>query len=357
MNIKLFTAMLTIAVTAVFAAEEKKFEIPRNTNPGKICVLVTDVGTIDTVAKTEEFLTKIKQFNIDEAPRMTDADKAADSTLAKREINFRFNDNIRRYNEQQQEVARQNRRMERILENLRTSIIGNNTKRDIVVAKQYLQSYLSEYAEFIQVIDRSNTSLAEVEKAINGTSQQDLASACVFLTVIMQDMHQESNTVSVGNTMIKKTVYTQKAVGNLRDFNGNVITAFNVVAQSSRRQTSASRNEGHNPSSDLMEAVLKQIAEKIADYYLCNLEFKCIGPKGDEDFDEDTVTFTVDGKEFENGDKVVAGKHIITAEAEGYKTIKKTVVVKGKRKKMVTKLKFKKIPVKKNSAKKSEVSE
>lgn len=344
MKIKQFMTVLAVAAAVAGWADEKKFEVPTNTNPGKICVLVTDVGTIDSVAKTEEFLTKIKQFNIDEAPQMSDADKAADPTLARKEINFRFNDNIRRYNEQQREVARQNRRMERILENLRTSIIGNNTKRDIVVAKQYLQSYLSEYSDFIQVIDRSNTSLAEVEKAISGNDQQDLASACVFLTVIMQDLKQESTTVSVGNTLVKKTTYTQKAVGNLRDFNGNVITAFNVVAKTGKRQTSASRVTGYNPSSDLMEEVLKQIAEKIADYYVVSLEFKCAGPKGDDDFDADTVTFTVDGKEFENGDKVVAGKHTITAEAEGYKPIKKSMTVKGKRKKVISKLKFKKLP-------------
>jgi len=93
-----------------------------------------------------------------------------------------------------------------------------------------------------------------------------------------------------------------------------------------------------------MEEVLKQIAEKIADYYVVSLEFKCAGPKGDDDFDADTVTFTVDGKEFENGDKVVAGKHTITAEAEGYKPIKKSMTVKGKRKKVISKLKFKKLP-------------
>lgn len=350
MNIKQFMAVLAAGVVTICGAEEKKFEIPTNTNPGKICILITDVGTIDTVAKTEEFLTQIKQFNINEAPRMSDADKAADPNLAKKEINFRFNDNIRQYNEQQREIARQNRRMERILDNLRTSIVGNRNKRDIIVAKNYLQSYLSEYSEFIQVIDRSNTSLAEVEKAINGTDQQDIASACVFLTVIMQDLKEESNTVSVGNTQIKKTIYTQKAVGNLRDFNGNVLTAFNVVAKSSHRKTSASRSEGHNPASDLMEEVLKQISEKIANYYICKLEFKCTGPKGDEDFDADTVTFTVDGKDFNSGDNVVAGKHIIVAEADGYTPIKKSMTIKGKRAKMVVPFKFKKLPPPKKAA-------
>lgn len=347
MNFKTFfvSAAAVLAVSA-FAAD--KTPAPKSTKPDKICILVTDVGTIDTVAKTEEFLLKIKQFNVESAPQVSAADKAADPNVTKHEISFRFNDSVKKYSDAEREIARQNRRMEQILENLRTTIIGDKNKRDIVVAKQYLQSYLSKYNDFIQVIDRSNTSISEVEKAINGNDQQDLASACTFLTVIMQDMKAESSTISIGNTTIKRTTYTQKAVGNLRDFNGNVITAFNVAAQTSRRQTSASQQTGYNPSSDLMEAVLKQIAEKIADFYLCNLHIKCTGPKDDEDFDEDIVTFTLDGKEFENGEKVLSGTYTIVAECEGYKSVKKTVNIKRGRPKMITKIKFKKAAAKTN---------
>ena len=55
-------------------------------------------------------------------------------------------------------------------------------------------------------------------------------------------------------------------------------------------------------------------------------------------------TFTVDGKEFQNGEKVLAGKHTVVAETEGYRPIKKSVVVRAKRKKMISKLVFKKLP-------------
>ena len=340
---KILTMMMAAAVLFAAQAEEKKFQIPTNTNPGKICLLVTDVGTIDTVAGTEEFLAKIKKFNVDSAPEVSAADKAKDPNIAQREINFRFNDNVKRYNEQQAEIARQNRRMERILENLRTSIQGGK-QRDIIVAKNYLQSYLTQYSDFIQVIDRANTNLAEVEKAIGGNDQQDIASACVFLTVIMQDLQEESTTVPVQNVMIKRTTYSQKAVGNLRDFNGNIITAFNVVAKTSRRQTSSSKSTGYNPASDLMENALKQIAEKIASYYVTSLEIKCAGPKGDEDFDADTAVFTVSGKEFENGQKLCAGKHVLTAEVDGYQPITRSINVRNNRPKTVVKLKFKKLP-------------
>ena len=174
MKFKSMTTLLATFASMFIWAQEQPFTIPTNTNPGKICILVTDVGTIDTVAKTEEFLAKIKQFNINETPVISEADKAAVPSLNKQEVIIRYEDNVQRYNEQQREIVRQNRRMERILESLRTSIIGSSTKRDIVVAKQYLQSYLAPYSNFIQVIDRSNTSLAEVERvtrSIDGGSR------------------------------------------------------------------------------------------------------------------------------------------------------------------------------------------
>ncbi len=341
--IKTAALALLVGITGLHA-EEQKFQIPVNKNPGKVCLLVADVGTIDSIAKTEEFLAKIKQFNVSSTPKVSEADRAVNPELARRSANFNFNNNIRQYNEEQREIARQNRKMANILDNLRTSIIGDKNKRDIVVAKNYLQSFLDPYSEYIKVIDRANANLTEVEKAISGNDQQDIASACVFLTVIMQDLKAESTTVSVSNTLIKKTTYTQKAVGNIRDFNGNVLKAFHVVGKTSRRQTSASKSEGFNPSSDLMEDVLKQIAEKVASYYVTKLEFKCDGPKGDEEFDADTVTFTVDGNEFENGNQICAGKHTVVAEAEGYKTVTKNITVRNNRSKTIIKLKFRKVP-------------
>jgi len=307
---------------------KKKFDVPKNYSPGKICLLVADVGTIDTVAKTEEFLTQIKQFNTDDAPKLSDADRTANPRLAQKEINIRFNDNIRRYSDREREIARRNRRMERVLEQLRNSIVGNAANRDIVVAKNYLHSYLQPYSEFISVIDRANSSLAEVEKAIGGNDQQDVASACVFLTVIMQDLQEESNTVQVGNTMVKKTVYTRKAVANVRDFNGNVLFSTNVAAKSSFRKTSASKNTGHNPASDMMESILKQVADRVGNFFTTKLRVSARGPKGDEDFDENNVVLYLDGNEFENGSITVTGVHQLRVECDGYRAIIREINLK-----------------------------
>ncbi len=354
---KIMSALLLASSVFCFAGDtnqENKFTHPQNSAPGKICILVADVGTIDTVAKTEEYLTRIKEFNTDDIPRPSEADKVANPSVVRQEVVITLNDNIRKYNEREREIAMRNRRMEQVLEQLRSSILGDAKKRDVVVAKNYLQSYLQPYSEFIQVIDRANTSLSEVEKAIGGNDQQDVASAVLFITVIMQDLHEETKTVQVGNTMVKRTMYTQKAVANLRDFNGNVVYACNVVAKSSRRDTSASRSTGVNPSSDLMEDVLKQVANLIASNLICTINVECIGPKNDDDFDEDEVVLTLDGKDFSNGDMTLTGKHVLEANMDGYKPVKKNLKLR-KGGEQTVKLKFKK--AKKASAEPAEDAE
>ncbi len=352
---KIMSALLLASSVFCFAGDtkqENKFEIPQNSVPGKVCILVADVGTIDTVAKTEEFLTRIKEFNTDDIPRPSAADKAANPSVGKQEVTISLNDNIRKYNEREREIAMRNRRMELVLEQLRSSILGSN-KRDIVVAKNYMQTYLQPYSEFIQVIDRANSSLSEVEKAIGGNDQQDVASACMFITVIMQDLREETKTVQVGNTMVKRTWYTQKAVSNLRDFNGNIVYACNVVARASRRDTGASTTTGVNPASDFMEEVLKQVADKVAKHLLCTVNIECIGPKNDDEFDEDEVILMLDGNDFSSGDMVLTGKHVLEANADGYMPVKKTLKLK-KGGEQTVKLKFKQ--VKKASAEQAQDS-
>ena len=84
----------------------------------------------------------------------------------------------------------------------------------------------------------SKGSIAEIEKMIGGKGQQDVAASTYFLTVILQDLKEESNTVQIGNTMVKRTNYTRKAVANVRDYNGNVIFRVFHIDKVNHNQTS-----------------------------------------------------------------------------------------------------------------------
>ena len=324
-NIKSLGLLCTLLLgVCIYAAEKAERKLVA---PSKIALLVCDVGTIDTVAKTEEFLTQLKQLNVDDVPRVGEATQAADPSLAKHAGRVAWNIEINRFKRQDAEIARRNRKMERVLDNLRNSILGNPRNRDIVVAKNYLQTYLMPYKKFIALIDRANTSISEVEKAIGGKDQVDVASSSVFLTVIMQDQNEESTTVQVGSTMVKKTVYTRKAVANVRNYNGEVLFSCAVKASSSLRKTSATSRTGHNPASDLQEQLLKQIADQIGNFFTSKLICKIKGPKGDSEFDSDAAVLYLDGKEFENGGRTLTGFHILQASCDGYKPIEREVTI------------------------------
>ncbi|MBP5531136.1 MAG: hypothetical protein J6Y54_03800 [Lentisphaeria bacterium] len=317
------------------AEESRPAQAPKYIAPQKIMLLIADVGTIDTVAKTEEYLTQIKQFNVDEIPRPSAGTAATDPNFSRMANRNEYFIEINNYKAKNREIAARNRRMEKVLEGLRNSILVNGQNRDIVVAKDYLQSYFMPYREYIGIVDRSNSSIAEVEKMIGGQDQVDVAASTYFLTVVMQDLKEESNTVQVGNTMVKRTVYTRKAVAKVRDYNGNVLFALNVVGKATHRRTSATQNKGHDPASDIMEDLLKQIADRVAAEFLCKLTIKAKGPKTDADFDADTIVLFIDGKEFENGGIVIAGNHLLLAQCEGYKDIVRPVEIKGGKKRII----------------------
>ncbi len=304
-------------------SEAKIFKAPVHVKPGKICCVVEKIGTLSEL-QPDASLTPGAPYQ-----KSFQVPMKSDSNIGSAAEQIRYN----------------NRKLTEVLDYLRPAIMdqGGGRRKEFII-KNYLQLFLDPYSEHIMVIDRFNASFSEVVRAVGGNEQQDIASVCFFLTIILHDdLKEESTTVTAGHVHVKTTIYTQKAVVNIRDFNGNVLKAFHVVGKTNRRQTSASKSEGFNPSSDLMEDVLKQIAEKVASYFVTKLEFKCDGPKGDEEFDADTVTFTVDGKEFENGNQICAGKHTVVAEAAGYKTVTKNITVRNNRSKTIIKLKFKKI--------------
>ena len=199
-------AVYSMSVFAAAPAAPEARPVPR-----KIVMLIADCGTIDTVAKTEEFLTQIRKVSNAEMPQLSAADRAAATPSMEREV-VRVNWNTRKmeYLRERQAVESENRRMANVLYQLRNSILSDQNRRNVVVGKNYLQSFFQKYSNCIQIIDRANSSISEVEKAIGGNSQVDVASSTMFLSVIVQDLKTSRSTVPVGRTNVTRTTYTQK---------------------------------------------------------------------------------------------------------------------------------------------------
>lgn len=247
--------------------------------PGKINMLLVDVGSIDTVAKTEKFLQAQDKVSMKTPPKPTPADAVADPSLLRQAAYLNWQTGVMEYLQDKEDIRRENKRKREILEGLRKSIVGTSENRTMVVAKDYLANGLDEYSDFITLIERSDSSLAEVEKMISGDDQKDVSPATMFLSVTLGDMKTVSKTVPVGDTKVKKTTYTRPATAKVSDFSGARIFSCDVEAKYEFRQTDVAAVEGNDPSADLIKDAMKQIAAKVADKFVKEFTVKVSIPK------------------------------------------------------------------------------
>lgn len=351
MNIKKIAAVTAFAcasIASVFAQQDESKD-PPSLLPPKIAILICDVGTIDQVAKTENYLNQIKQFNTQEMPKVPPEFAAVSESAVISNLSRTQNEKWAAYREAVRAAQERNRRMERVYEGLRNLALGDSTNRGLITAKMQLQAAFFEKGldQYFAIIDRANTDIAEVEKAIGGNDQQDVASATLFLTVIAKDQKEETMTVQVGNTMVTKIKTTRVFACSVRDFNGNVVYAFEVTANATRRKTSVSQVSGYDPSEQLLKDALSKIADKIRDRFTAELNVKVKGPKNDEDFEADDATIYVNDEDFDNGSRVFSDRVVvIKVEMDGYKDGVKAVKIRqGKKSQSVT--------IKLNAAKKT----
>ena len=335
MNIKKIAAVTAFAcasIASVFAQQDESKD-PPSLLPPKIAILICDVGTIDQVAKTENYLQQIKQFNTQDMPKVPPEFAAVSESAVISNLSRTQNEKWAAYREAVRAVQERNRRMEKVYEGLRNQTLGTGTNRILVTAKMQLQAAFFEKGldQYFAIIDRANTDIAEVEKAIGGNDQQDVASATLFLTVIAKDQKEERQTVQVGNTMVSRIKTSRVFACNVRDFNGNVVYACDVTANATRRMTSVTQTTGYDPSEQLLKDSLAQIADKIKERFTAELKVKVRGPKNDEDFEADDATIYVNDEEFDNGSRVFSDRVVvIKVEMDGYEDGVKAKKIKHK---------------------------
>ncbi|MBQ9366511.1 MAG: hypothetical protein IJT83_01930 [Victivallales bacterium] len=259
--------------------------------PNKIKLLLVDVGTIDSVAKTEKFLTTVDKVNMDVPPMPSPADSMADPDLRRHAARVNWKTGMMEYMQTSNDIRNENIHRRKVMEALRAAITGDTSNRLVVIAKDYLASALDKYGDFIQLVDRSEASLSEIEKAIDSKSQEDVACANLFLTVTLADMKQESLTVPVGDVKVRKTSYRRRAVASVRDFNNVRVFSCDVEAKAEFRETNVTKAAGHDPSDELIIDAMNQIAEKVGRFFLREYVVKVKIPK--------TIANEVSSEDFE----------------------------------------------------------
>ncbi|MCQ2367656.1 MAG: hypothetical protein MJ109_01405 [Kiritimatiellae bacterium] len=249
--------------------------------PTKINMLLVDVGSIDTVAKTEKFMAAQDRVSLANPPKPSAAENIVDPDLQKRAVTLNWLSGVAEYFHDRKSVDEENARRRKIIEGLRNSIVGTSENRTMVIAKDYLASGLEDYSEFISIVDRSDASLQEVEKAISNQEQTEVSPATLFLSVTLGDPIKTTKTVPVGDTQVKTTQFTRKATAKVSDFNNVRVFSCDVTATASLRQTSVAATTGNDEliEAKLIEDAMKQIAKKVGERFVKEFTVKVVVPK------------------------------------------------------------------------------
>lgn len=288
--------------------------VPNDVVPNKIQMLLVDVGSIDTVAKTEKFMAAQDRVSLANPPRPTSAENVVDPDLQKRAVTLNWLSGVAEYFHDRKSVDEENARRRKIIEGLRNSIIGTSENRTMVIAKDYLASGLEDYSEFISIVDRSDASLQEVEKAISNQEQTEVAPAKLFLSVTLGDPMRSTKKVQVGDTEVMTITKTRKATAKVSDFNNVRVFSCDVTATASLRKTSMSETTGDETILDakLIEDAMKQIAKKVGEHFIKEFTVKVVVPKKlADEIQPEEVELYLD--RVVKGDEVIEEGTLITA--------------------------------------------
>jgi len=292
--------------------------------PQKINILLVDIGTIDTVAKTEKFLAATDKAMIEAPPTPSATVNVIDPELQKQAVRINWLTGMAEYYKAKSEVEEENARRRKVLEGLRNGIVGNSNNRMIVLAKDYLASGLEEYSDFIAVVDRSDASLQEVEKAIANKSSEEVAPATLFLSVTMGDLQCVKKNLQVGDAKVRKVSYSRKATAKVSDFNNVRVFSCDVTAKADQRKSDAVDTSGDNDVivEQLIEDAMRQIAKKVGEKFVKTYSISVSIPKAaKEEIEADAIEFEMDGEPVSAGEpfKALSIEHTITAKLDDAK--------------------------------------
>ena len=212
------------------------------------------------------------------------------------------------------------------MKGIQAQLEGNAYGRQIVLA---LDKFAGEAGEWfdpdcIEFFHRMDMDEGMKEQALKDMSDPGVLAAPYFVKLIFDDPREESQSVALNSVdEVKMTKYTQVVTCEVQDMQGKIVFAKNVKAEKSVRSSNAVTKSGTS-GNDLVETLqeaLSMVAKEINDRFVAKVSFKLVGPKKDEDFDENAATILVDGDGHTSGDEfsILKGPHMVEVEMDGYK--------------------------------------
>lgn len=311
--------------------------------PRNMKLMIAGFGTIESMTQVDKWLGEqlLPQQKTEKFPTLSDADKIKDPDLDREIVRLNWNTRKVEFVRNVSEIDEENARNKRLLDSLRTKTLANDATRYVPLAKDYLQAAISRRAgKLVQVVDRTNADMALVEQAMNGNNSSIMAGAGCILTATLGDREEDSREFNV-NARVKRheTIYTQPFTFKVRDLEGNILIAESGTAQHVEAINSVVKATNSDPARKLIEQVCEKIAERVTEFFTAELNFVVKAPKG---LDEDDAMVSLDGRSVDIDGKlrVLAVEHLVTAELEGCKTIRRVLDLNNEDGKVRVKLVF-----------------
>lgn len=313
--------------------------------PQQMKLMVASFGTIDSQAEVEGWLTdQLKPLkSTGDQLSVSQSEQISNPSLAAEVAYVNWSTRKLEYFQRRDALQAENVRRAKILTNLKTRMLSDSAQRYTQLGRDYLQARLyKKVGKLIAVVDRGNMTIQQTEKSLKGEDCGIVAGADCILSVVLGDRESKSSTITIDNvgTTVKRTTFSQPYVGKIRDLYGNILCAFDGVAEWKTTRDNVVSTEESDPARILVEKVCDNIADEMVAYFTTELIFKIRVPAG---LDPEDAEVFVDGREVEDGKmRVLSFEHVVKGVLDGCADIVKTVEPSSEKAEKTVKLNFKK---------------
>ena len=202
---------------------------------------------------------------------------------------------------------------------------GTSYGRQIILALDKFAGEAGTYfdPDCIEFFHRMDMDEGQQEQFMQDMSDPGMLAAPYFIKLIFDDPREETGVVQMNGQQIKMSKYMQTVTYEVQDLQGKMIASGNVKQEKQIRTSNAVQRGGTSGSEQVavLEDALVEVAKRINDRFVAKVSFTLVGPKKDEDFDENAGTIMVDGDGHSSGDEftILKGPHIVEVEMDGYK--------------------------------------
>ena len=209
------------------------------------------------------------------------------------------------------------KRQKDMLEKYQNTPLG----RYIVTAGDLFVGEMGPYLDKIALFHQMDMAESAMQAELRDDAV-DFNEKAYFIKLVLQSQDDRNRELQMpGGLTVNKHECQMVVTVEVEDYGGNIIFSKNVEESITINATSAGASSGGDAIiRKTLKKAMATCAKEIDAYFTASVEFEIVGPKNDEDFDENAVTVSIDGEEVDCEEviRLTKGTHEVKAELDGY---------------------------------------